>query len=217
MNSTAAPCPLQVGEQIDDLSLNRYVEGAHRLIAHQQLSGSASWPAQCRSAGMAPAELVRVPAQDVPGKAHALEHPAHPRFPLTAPSAAARGSAAAPQAHRRSTCVDSGLPADPETRFAGRAARGAALQTRASADLLPRELDASEAIGIRRSTARAIVDLPDRIADQTHDLPGPYGEGHVLEHGNRAESHVQPLTRGARRSCRERKMACDLMVLRTVP
>ena len=53
--------PLQVVEQVDDLSLDRHVERGHRLVRHDHLRSGGQRPGDADTLPLATGELVRVP------------------------------------------------------------------------------------------------------------------------------------------------------------
>ena len=61
-------CVLQLLEQVDDLRLDRDVEGGHRLVGDDQLGLERERPGDADALALAAGELVRVPASAVRGR-----------------------------------------------------------------------------------------------------------------------------------------------------
>ena len=72
--------PLQIEQQIDDLSLDRYVERADRLVAYQQFRAQHHRPRNADALTLASAELVRIAIDHPGGEPDTLEHLADPRL-----------------------------------------------------------------------------------------------------------------------------------------
>jgi hypothetical protein len=69
---------LQVAEQVQDLRLNRKVQGTDRLVADHQLRRRHQRPGDRDALTLATRELGRVPARGVGGKTNAREHRRRP-------------------------------------------------------------------------------------------------------------------------------------------
>ncbi len=69
---------LQRAQQAQDLCLDRQIERAHRLVAHQQRGPYRDGPGDAHALALASAELMRIGAQEFRGQLHLLQDLAHP-------------------------------------------------------------------------------------------------------------------------------------------
>ena len=77
-----AQLALQAAEQVEDLCLDADVERAHRLVEHEQVRLEDEGARDPDPLPLAAAELVRIAAGVVRGKAHQLHDARHPIVPL---------------------------------------------------------------------------------------------------------------------------------------
>ena len=69
---------LQILEQVDDLRLNRHVQGRDRFIAHDQLRVQRQGARNADPLALAPGKFMRVPRVMIRPQAHAVEKLTHP-------------------------------------------------------------------------------------------------------------------------------------------
>ena len=68
---------LQVAQQVQDLGLDRHVEGRHRFVAHDELRTQGDGPGNADALPLAAGELVRVPVVVLGVEADALHQLVH--------------------------------------------------------------------------------------------------------------------------------------------
>ncbi len=76
---------LQLGQKVDHLRLGGDVEGAHRLVAHQQPGFEGQRPCDCNALALPAGELMGLTRQDVgtqPDLSQQLHHPPFPFGPV---------------------------------------------------------------------------------------------------------------------------------------
>ena len=95
---------LEVVEQVQDLALDRHVEGRHRLVADDEVRVDRQRPGDADALALAAAELVRVAVDVALVEAHLAEQLADERFALLA-CPTGRGRGGPRRRSRRPTCA----------------------------------------------------------------------------------------------------------------